>query len=116
MRRLNSHQVGVDQGAVLLFSDYQHDGVMWTGEGAREFRKIVEFDEPFASPPVVQLSPSMWDFDHQTNQRADLSCDMVNPEGFVIVFRTWGDTRIARLRVAWTAIGELRDEDDWTLY
>jgi hypothetical protein len=29
------------------------------------------------------------------------------------VFRTWGDTRIARVRIAWMAIGELSEGDDW---
>jgi len=37
-------------------------------------------------------------------------------EGFEIVFRTWSDTRIARIRVAWQAIGEVPHEDDWQLY
>jgi hypothetical protein len=31
----------------------------------------------------------------------------------VIVFRTWGDTRVARVRADWLAIGEVRGEDDW---
>ena len=30
-----------------------------------------------------------------------------------MVFRTWGDTRVARMRIAWIAIGALSDEDDW---
>ena len=29
----------------------------------------------------------------------------ISPEGFEIVFRTWGDTKVARVRVAWQAIG-----------
>jgi len=116
MRRIQSHLFGIAQGSTLLFSDYQHDGVMWTGEGAREFRQVVTFEEPFGNTPVVQLGISMWDLDHQTNQRVDLQTDMINPEGFAIVFRTWGDTRIARIRVAWTAFGEAPDDEAWSLY
>ena len=46
---------------------------------------------------------------------ADISAEMVNPEGFVIVFRTWGDTRVARIRADWLAIGEISSEDDWEI-
>ena len=42
--------------------------------------------------------------------------DLCENEGFDIVFRTWNDTQVARIRVAWTAIGELPNEDDWALY
>jgi H-type lectin domain-containing protein len=47
--------------------------------------------------------------------RADLSVQDITVQGCEIVFRTWGDTRLARLRVAWTAIGELPDDDVWEL-
>lgn len=113
MQRIASHLIGVDRGSVMLFSDYKDGGAMWTGEGPRELRRVIEFAEPFRSSPVVQVSVSMWDFDRHANQRADISAEMVNPEGFVIVFRTWGDTRVARIRADWLAIGELSAEDEW---
>ncbi|HHI71349.1 MAG TPA: hypothetical protein ENJ91_10125 [Rhodobacteraceae bacterium] len=116
MKKISSHLLGIEKGTVMLFSDYQHDGVMWTGEGPREFRKVVEFEQPFSDTPVVQVGMSMWDFDCNTNQRADIFAEMVNPEGFALVFRTWSDTRIARIRADWIAFGEVRNEDDWELY
>jgi len=116
MKKLHSHLLGIENGSIMLFSDYQHDGVMWSGEGAREFRKVVVFDEPFLNTPVVQVGLSMWDFDKGANQRADIAAEMVNIEGFALVFRTWGDTRVARVRADWTAFGEVKDEDDWSLY
>jgi len=61
------------------------------------------------------VSLDMWDMDQKTNQRADISARNVTLEGFEIVFRTWGDTRVARVRAAWLAIGELRDDDEWEL-
>jgi hypothetical protein len=43
----------------------------------------------------------------------DISAETITVEGFVIVFRTWGDSRVARVRADWLAIGALRGEDDW---
>ncbi|SLN57253.1 H-type lectin domain protein [Pseudoruegeria aquimaris] len=115
MRKFNTHTLGIAQGSIVLFSDYQHDGVMWTGKGAREFRHVVTFDEPFLAPPMVQVGISMFDFDRETNQRADISAELITREGFAIVFRTWNDTRVARIRADWTAFGEVHSEDDWVI-
>jgi hypothetical protein len=116
MRRLASHLTGVDRGSLVLFSDYQDGGAMWTGQGPRELRRPVRFSGVFIAEPVVQVTLSMWDMDQKTNQRADISCEDVTETGFVIVFRTWGDTRVARVRADWLAIGEVRHEEDWDVY
>lgn len=113
MQRLVSHAIGTEQGSLILFSDFQDGGAMWTGEGPRELRRQVTFSEPFIAPPAVQVTLSMWDIDHMHNGRMDISAEMITVEGFVIVFRTWGDTRVARVRADWLAIGALRGEDDW---
>ncbi|MCK8483603.1 H-type lectin domain-containing protein [Aliiroseovarius sp. S2029] len=113
MRRIRTHKVGVDQGSTILFSDFEHDGVMWTGSGPRKLTTRIEFSESYLTPPSVHVSVSMWDLDKRTNARADISAENVTEDGFQIVFRTWGDTRVARLRVDWTAIGEVSSEDDW---
>lgn len=113
MRRIGGHEVGLDQGSVVLFSDFIDGGTMWTGEGPRELSHEVRFVEPFQFAPTVQVSISMWDMDHKSNQRADISAADVRPDGFRIVFRTWGDTRVARIRADWLAIGEVRSVDDW---
>ncbi|WP_224825284.1 H-type lectin domain-containing protein [Cognatishimia sp. MH4019] len=116
MMRLSGHSVGVQQGEELLFSDYQNGGEMWTGTGPRERRTPVTFDTPFSEVPTVQVAISLWDLDRNTNLRADIQAEQVTAEGFEIVFRTWGDTRIARIRATWTAIGTLPHDDDWQLY
>ena len=116
MKRLRNHWIGVDQGDVILFSDFQHGGVMWTGEGPRQIDSSVVFQESFRAPPAVTVSISMWDIADGANSRADVKAEEVTAEGFRIVFRTWGDTRVARIRVAWQAIGELRHADEWDLY
>lgn len=116
MQRLKTNTIGIQQGSVLLFSDFADNGVMWTGEGPRQLRHDVQFDEPFKSTPLVQVGMSMWDMDQKTNQRADISSEDISALGFTIVFRTWGDTRIARIRADWFALGEAADHDDWQLY
>ncbi len=116
MLKINSHNLGIQSGSVVLFSDYEHDGEMWAGHGTRSLSQIITFPETFIRPPVVQLSVSLWDFDSDTNQRADLSSRQITASGFEMVFSTWGDTRIARMRVDWMAFGEVKGEDDWELY
>jgi H-type lectin domain len=37
----------------------------------------------------------------------------ITPKGFHIVFRTWADTRVARVRADWLAIGALKSADEW---
>lgn len=113
MRKITSGRLGIEQGSRVLFSDFVHGGVMWTGEGERECRHIVSFSEPFLAPPTVHLSLTMWDIDHKTNSRVDLSAEHVTEEGFQIVFRTWGDTHVARVRADWMALGPTADDDNW---
>lgn len=116
MKKLQNHLIGVDQGDVVLFSDFQDDGEMWTGTGPRQRRHAVAFREPYRIAPSVQTSVSLWDVDTSSAMRADVSAENITAKGFDIVFRTWGDSRMARVRVAWMSIGELRHEDDWQLY
>lgn len=113
MKRINAHQLGIEQGSILLFSDFQDGGEMWAGQGPRVIRRDILFDEPFASPPTVAVGLSMLDMDHETNHRVDVSSEQITEKGFAIVFRTWGDTRVARVRTDWMAIGAVRHADDW---
>ena len=117
MKRIRSHLVGIDQGSVLMFSDYEDGGAMWTGHGRRELRKHCAFSQPYAAAPSEQVTLSMWDMDQKSNQRADLTAENITPTGFDLVFRTWGDTRVARVRAGWLAIGPADgNDDDWQLY
>ena len=115
MKRLNSHSVGVASGNEVLFSDFEDDGAMWSGSGPRMNRTAVKFSEEFASPPSVIASLSMFDVSNGANMRADLQAENITELGFDLVFRTWEDTQIARIRVAWQAVGELPNEDTWDI-
>ncbi|AUC54018.1 hypothetical protein CDO87_12870 [Sagittula sp. P11] len=116
MRKFPGAALGVDQGTEEVFTDFEDGGEMWTGHGTRERRKAVTFSEPFRSPPVVQVALTLWDMDSQSNVRADISAEKVTPAGFEMVFRTWADTRVARVRMSWIAFGEASSPDDWDLY
>ena len=115
MRQFTNHRIGIDQGDTILFSDFADEGPMWTGQGERERRLPVSFEKPFRSPPVVHLSVSLWDVDTEPAMRGELISENVTEDGFDIVFRTWLDSRFARMRVSWIAIGELPHEDDWDI-
>ena len=113
MKKMQNYMIGVDHGDVVMFSDFEDDGDMWTGEGARQTRMQVDFSESFRGLPVVQVNMSMFDMSNNANIRMDVQAEEITEDGFLIVFRTWGDTKIARIRVAWQAIGEVHNDDDW---
>lgn len=115
MRQFRNNSIGIEQGEVVLFSDFEHDGEMWTGTGPRHIRSFVHFREPFLTAPVVHLGLSMWDMSNKANSRADVQASEIKAEGFAITFRTWGDSKVARVRVGWMAIGELFEPDDWRI-
>ena len=113
MKRFEPHAVGVQRGSERLFSAFEDGGEMWTGQGPREHRQPVRFDESFRDTPIVQIGLSMWDIDNQQNQRVDIQATEIAPDGFTIVFKTWGDTRVARVRAEWLAIGAAIYDEDW---
>ena len=113
MKRISSSQVGIQQGSRILFSDFADGGEMWTGTGDRESRHQVTFKEAFLEAPSVMVSLSMWDIDHKHNARMDLRAEKITAKGFELVFRTWQDSRVARVRADWIALGPTRDDDDW---
>ncbi|MCK0150248.1 H-type lectin domain-containing protein [Marivita sp. S6314] len=113
MQIVNSARVGIAQGSVDLFSDFEEGGDMWTGEGSRSRSQWIAFEQPFSAPPAVHVSLTLWDMDSAHNVRADLKAENVTEAGFDAVFRTWKDTRVARVRISWLAVGAVSGEDDW---
>lgn len=113
MKRISSHTIGVDSGDVVLFSDFEDGGDMWTGNGPRERIRQVAFETPFVDAPVVHVSLALWDIGASANVRGDISTRNVTAAGFDLIFNTWGDTRVARIRASWMAIGTLVDNQDW---
>lgn len=113
MKILKTGHIAVAQGNETLFDDFEDVGPMWTGDGTRERRVSIVFERAFSAPPSAQCALSVWDFDYSTNMRGDVYVDNITETGFEIVFRTWGNTRIARARASWMAIGTVEDDDMW---
>ncbi|OUS04354.1 hypothetical protein A9Q96_15510 [Rhodobacterales bacterium 52_120_T64] len=113
MKKLGDHRIGVDSGIAHGFSDFANDGEMWAGTGDRVRRVNVEFSEPFLNPPVVHLGFAMWDISNAANTRVELAAENVTATGFTTVFQTWGDTKVARMRANWMAIGEVENDEIW---
>ena len=51
----------------------------------------------------------MWDMGSGSNARADIRAENVTETGFDLVFRTWSDTRVARVSASWLAISGVAD-------
>ena len=110
MNSLSSMTMAVDSGVVQMFDHIESNGEMWAGSGKRWSRMPVRFETPFNVPPAIQLSMAMIDADTGRNLRLELSTEEVSAEGFTAVAHTWSDTRIGRLQLNWTAIGNRNAE------
>jgi hypothetical protein len=49
------------------------------------------------------------------NHRTLILAENITTSGFDAILRTWGDTRIARARAAWIAMGEVKGDEDWEI-
>jgi len=115
MRRIGSHLLGLDQGEVTVFVDYDKGGPMWSGSGHREARARVRFSQPFFEAPLVIVGMAMLDSHCEANLRVEARAENIDIRGFDAVIGTWGDTRLAQARLSWTALGALKHEEDWQL-
>lgn len=115
MKRISTHLLGIDQNEMMLFSDFENDGEMWSGNGPRERRVTVKFRAEYRDEPSVHISMSLLDIATGPSIRADIAAENITEIGFDVVFRTWADSRVARIRVSWMAIGSLAHDEDWDL-
>ena len=88
-----------------LFDHVKESGFMWEGDGDRLISGRVIFTKPYKQPPAVNVHIVGMDSDQSANLRYWLNATEIGPLAFTIEFKTWGNTRIARAGVSWTAIG-----------
>lgn len=75
-----------------------------SGFGDRSFRtQDVMFDVPFDAPPKVLLALAGIDSEHTTNLRVVVEAYDIEPGEFSIRVRTWHDTVIYNVLIAWLA-------------
>lgn len=86
---------------------------MWAGTGEREVRHKITFDTEFIDSPSIQISITLMDADTNQHLRYSINSENITVSAFEIVFKTWSDSRFARLWVNWMAIGERRDPKMW---
>ena len=113
MQVLLREAMGIAQGDEALFSDYADGGEMWTGQGTASGASGWSLTRPSAPRQWCMSRCRCWDTDCKANARMEVVAENIATDGFDIVFRTWGDSRIARVRVSWMAIGAAHHEDDW---
>ncbi|MBY6113308.1 H-type lectin domain-containing protein [Mameliella alba] len=102
-QRISHLQVVAGRGE--LFNHVDENLPMWSGIGDRSLTKEIVFDFPFFRMPMITIGLIGIDSAHDQNLRFILEAQRVSEGGFLIVFRTWGDTHIARASVSWQAIG-----------
>ena len=72
---------------MLLFSDFEDGGDMWSGQGDRERWMPVEFSEPFKSVPTVFITLELLDLHSGANHRTVTVAENVTHTGFDAVLR-----------------------------
>ena len=65
----------------------------------------VPFDTPFASPPVIQIGLTGFDFDQSDSSRLTVKAEKITEEGFNAVISTWAATHVYAVEFNWLAIG-----------
>ena len=90
-----------------IFDHVSEPGPMWDEDGNRNIKVRVEFSNRFASAPVVNAGFSLLDVSKDNNLRVWLRLLNIDASGFDALVLSWDDTRLAKVRVAWIAIGEV---------
>jgi hypothetical protein len=88
-----------------LFNHVDEGLPMWSSEGDRTVTTEIQFYSAFRYPPAITLGVTGLDSSHDQNLRFWLNAIDVTGTGFIIEFKTWGDTHIARASVSWQAVG-----------
>lgn len=75
-----------------------------SGFGDRTFRALdVTFETPFEVPPKVLLALGGIDSAHMTNLRVVAEAYDIEPGEFSVRVRTWDDTIVYNVQIAWLA-------------
>lgn len=91
---------------------YHKDDAGWSlnrGDGPREYRRPVTFDQPFLVTPSVHVAVQSSDVhappsgDQGGHHRFGVEAAEVSPTGFTLLLKTWGTSQVDAAKVAWLA-------------
>ena len=71
----------------------------------RTCRLVITFEQPFSSPPLVQLGIVGFDISNRDNLRVRVQALDITPAGFTLEAETWFNTQIWMVSVSWLAMG-----------
>lgn len=108
-----THIFNIEQGEARLFSDFESNGNMWSGKGDRRVDYHINLGNLYKTPPKILINITLLDAASDQHVRFSLAAENITNSGFDIVFKTWLDSRFARVWVQWTALGEISDPDMW---
>lgn len=112
IERLESDALVRVQSGVIVVSDAQAEesGLARPDNGSCEIRRglsgeRVDFKEPFASTPEVLVSLTQIDQETGGNAILRIEVTAIDAGGFNYDLHTWCNTRVARVRAEWIAVG-----------
>ena len=92
-------------------------GALYRLTALQALRREVELRDEHAIAKLAEHLPARFQGEHIFLAQEDVThairAEEVGAEGFTVVFATWGDTRVARVRASWLAIGPADHPDDF---
>lgn len=118
MQIFSHHAVGLQQGSSLMFSAFEDGGPIVVGQWrVEQVRRICRLHTQVSADAGGSGAPSACGTLTATATSGPRSAPKTSPPAaFDLVFSTWGDTRVARIRADWIAIGALPHEDDFRVW
>jgi hypothetical protein len=71
----------------------------------RAVQHHIEFERPFAGPPVVHVGLAGIDVSREDNVRLRVRALDITSSGFILEAATWWNTKIWSVDISWLAIG-----------
>ena len=79
---------------------------LYESTGPRLTEYTVPFGYTFKEPPAVHVGIMGMEILKEGNHRYNVQVQEVNKDGFRIMYKTWGDTKVCFIKAAWLAIGQ----------
>lgn len=95
----------IQSGTRRVFHHYPNH-YMWKGSGERSVTEFIQFDSQFIKTPTLHVALHSFDASNAANLRVVIDVEAITLSGFECTIRTWGNTKLAFVDIAWLAIGK----------